>query len=82
MTTLRAILAVFRAGTGLDREQRAHLNLIRVKVLPVDALGAKQKIIERKIEKLASFLKRPVVAGSGGSHVRVLLTFPGFLVYG
>ena len=82
MTALRAIFAVFRAGTGLDRQQRAHLHLVGIKVLPVRTLGTKQKIVKGKLKQLAGFLQCPVVTELCSGHVKVLLTFPGLGVYG
>ena len=41
---LRAVFAVFRAGAGLNRQQRADLNLARVEVLAMDLLRFKQQI--------------------------------------
>ena len=41
---LRAVFAVFRAGAGLNRQQRADLNLARVEVLAMDLLRFKQQV--------------------------------------
>jgi hypothetical protein len=44
---LRAIFAIFRAGAGLDRQQRADLHMARIEVLTVYLLRFKQQLKER-----------------------------------
>ena len=68
MTGLRTVLAVFRARTGLDRQQRGDLHPVRVEVHAMHRLCLKQQIIERLIEQLQHFCQSPVVAGHGCSH--------------
>ena len=48
---LRAVRAVFGAGAGLDREQRAHLHGVRRVVRAVDFLGAEHQVGERQREQ-------------------------------
>ena len=82
MTALGAVLAVLRAGAGFDRQKGADLHFVGVEMLPVNRLGTEQQIVERQVEKIPGFLKRPVVTEGSSGHGKVLLTFARFLVYG
>ncbi len=55
MTALRAIGAVFRAGAGLDRQQRRGLHGVGVEVPAMNALCDKEQIVERQGEQLFDF---------------------------
>ncbi len=71
VTGLRAVLAVFRAGTGLDREQRGNLNTIGVEVLAMHGLRLEQQVVEGLLEERLDLGEGPVVAGNGsggGAH--------------
>jgi hypothetical protein len=63
---LRAVTAIFRTATGLDREQGADLHFGRVEVRTMHAAGAVQQFREGQVEKRADFLAAPVVAQGGG----------------
>ena len=58
---LRAIGAVFRAATGLDRQQGRDLHLGRIEILPVDLGGAEHQFRERQREQRPDLLAGPVV---------------------
>ena len=42
MTALGTVFAILRAGAGLDRQQGAYLNLVRIKILAMHTLGTEQ----------------------------------------
>ena len=65
---LRAIFAVFRTGTGLDRQQRGHLDAVRIEMLAMHGLRLKQQVVEGLFEERFDFGEAPVVTsnGSGG----------------
>src|ERR1700686_4583021 len=49
MRRLRAIRAIFRTSTGLDRQQRGELNRVGVEVFAMHSLRAKQQVVERQV---------------------------------
>jgi len=49
MGRLAAIAAVFGASAGLDGQETAHLYGIGIKIGSMDAVGAKEKVVERQI---------------------------------
>jgi hypothetical protein len=51
VAALRAVFAIFRAGAGFDRQQRAHLHLVRVEMFAVHLLGAEQQVVKRQVEQ-------------------------------
>ena len=57
---LRAVGAVFRAGAGLDGQQRRYLHRVGIEVLPVDPLGFVQQVIERHFVKSRDRVQAPV----------------------
>ena len=59
MNGLAAIAAVLRTAAGLDAEQAAQLNPVRIEVLAMDGLRPEQKIIEGQIVKLAGLFNGP-----------------------
>ena len=59
---LRAVRAVFRAATGLHREQRTELDGTGLMVLAVHLLGPKNQLDERQIVEGAGFLEAKVMA--------------------
>ena len=59
MNGLAAIAAVLWTAAGLDAEQAAQLNPVRIEVLAMDGLGPEQKIIEGQIVKLAGLFNGP-----------------------
>ncbi|MOA19761.1 hypothetical protein D3C78_1401660 [compost metagenome] len=63
---LRAILAVFRAGAGLDRQEGGNLHAVRIEMRAVHGLGLEQQVVEGLFEQGTDFGKGPVVAGGGG----------------
>ena len=65
---LRAIRAVFRAATGLDRQQGGHLYRIRIVVLAMHRVRAMQQLVERQREQRDHFGAGPVVADGGVDH--------------
>ena len=55
---LRAVAAIFRAATGLDRQQRGQLDILRIEVLAMHLLGApEQVVVERRRRKIATSFK-------------------------
>ncbi|MOA22017.1 hypothetical protein D3C78_1425450 [compost metagenome] len=68
---LRAVLAVFRAGAGLDRQQGGDLHAVGIEVLAVHGLCLEQQVVERLLVQGADLGEGPVVAqGSVGTHGR------------
>ena len=68
---LRAVLAVFRAGAGLDREQRGNLHAVSIEVLTVHGLRLEQQIVEGLLEERLDLGEGPIVTrngGGGGAH--------------
>ena len=65
-TTLRAILAIFWAGTGFDGEQCADLHFVRVKVFTVNCLRFEQQVIEWQGKQRFHFCHCPIVPDSTG----------------
>ena len=63
---LRAVLAVFRAGAGLDRQQGRDLHAVRVEVRAVHRLRLEQEVVEGLLEERLHFGEGPVVAGGDG----------------
>ena len=59
--TLGTIFAVLRAGAGFDRQQRADLDLARIKVLTMDLLRFKQQIQQWLIEQRLCLCTRPAI---------------------
>src|SRR4029077_5646844 len=55
---LRAVGAVLGAAAGLDREQRAELDLVGGVVLAMDGLRAEEELRKRQIGQGANFLQR------------------------
>ncbi|CAI8711243.1 hypothetical protein EMIT0P12_110089 [Pseudomonas sp. IT-P12] len=75
VTGLRTVFAVFRAGAGLDREQRGHLHTVGVEVRAVHGLRLEQQVIEWLNEESFDFGQRPVMTQGGrgaGAHGRYL----------
>jgi len=71
MAGLRTVLAVFRAGAGLDREQRGDLHAVGVEMLAMHRLRLEQQVIEGLGEERLDLLEGPVVANDGsgrGAH--------------
>ena len=57
---MRTISAIFGARSRLDGKQRADLNLVRIEVLPVNALGVIQQIGKRQGEQLPNLTQGPI----------------------
>ena len=87
VTGLGAVLAVFRAGAGLDRQQRAHLHRVGIEVLAVHGGGPEQQVVERQGEQGLDLTAVPIVAygvrggfgqgrGGGYSHDEISLNSP------
>jgi hypothetical protein len=57
---LRAIAAIFRAAAGLDRQQRAQLDLAGAMVRAMHLGGAEYQFGERQVEQRRDLLARPV----------------------
>ena len=53
---LRAIGAIFRAGAGLDTQQGADLNRVRIEIGAVRGLRLEHQVIERQLEKRFNFV--------------------------
>ncbi len=85
---LRTIRAVFGASAGLDAEQRAALHRLRIVVLTVDRLRAKEQLGQRKVIKRFDRVGGPIVANHGGfvgscrAVRRVVRRFAGSCVRG
>ncbi|SPU67732.1 Uncharacterised protein [Brucella neotomae] len=62
---LAAITAIFRASTRLDVEKLAELDAVRIKILAVQAVGAKEQIIERQIIDCPRFFCAPTAHRTG-----------------
>ena len=65
MGALRAIGAIFRAAPGLDRQERADLDFVRVKMFSVKGLRLEQQVVDRQRKQRIDFRRRPVVADRG-----------------
>ncbi len=70
VTRLGAVLAVFRAGPGLDRQQGRHLHCVGIEVCPMYLLGLKQQVVEGQRKQRVDFLEGPVMARRGIRRVR------------
>ena len=62
---LGAVLAVLRAGAGLDGEQGGDLHGVGVEVGAVHPLGVEQQVVEGQGEERLDLLEGPVVADRG-----------------
>ena len=72
---LRSLAAILRTPAGLDRQQRAELDLLGRMKLAVDGGCTEQEFSEGKVEQPRDFLTGPVCADLGqfGDHfLRVL----------
>jgi hypothetical protein len=61
MSALGTVLAIFRAGTGLDGEQGAHLHFVRIEMGAVHGLGLEQQIVEWQGKQGLNLGEGPVV---------------------
>ena len=59
---LRAVGTVFRAGAGLDRQQRRQLDAVGIEMPAVDLLRGEDQVRERHREQRIDLLRSPVVA--------------------
>ena len=66
MAGLRAVLAVLRAGAGLDRQQGGDLYGVGVEVGTMHLLGTEQQIVEGQGEERLDLVEGPVVANRRG----------------
>ena len=73
---LRAVGAVFRAAAGLDREQCAHLNLVRVVMGAMHGGGAEGEVGERGVQQGADGRGRPGWGGNGVHGCRSIAIRP------
>ena len=64
---LRTIAGILQATGGLDRQQRAKLDLLGPMLFAVYGGGAKQQLGEGKVEQSGEFLAGPVDADLGQS---------------
>jgi hypothetical protein len=55
VTGLRAVLAVFRAGAGLDRQQGRYLHAVGVEMRAVHRLRLEQQVVEWLYEERFDF---------------------------
>ena len=49
MPALSAVFTVFRAGTRLNAQERAHLYRIWIEILAVNGLSPEEQIVERRL---------------------------------
>ena len=59
---LRAIGAVLRAASGLDRQQRRHLDLVRIEMKAMNALRLEHQLGKRQGKQRPHLLPRPIIA--------------------
>jgi hypothetical protein len=72
---LRAIFAIFRAGTGLDRQQRTDLNLARIEVLAVYLLRLEQQLKERFFKQSSNLRHCPACVVSHWASPKGVVNF-------
>jgi hypothetical protein len=62
MAGLRAIVAIFGAVAGFNREQGADLYRVGIKVLPMDGLCGKHEVIKWQVKEGGNVVAAPIIA--------------------
>jgi hypothetical protein len=62
---LRAVGTILGTAAGLDRQQRRHLDGVRIVVVAMHTLGTRDQVVERRRKQGQYFGPRPVVARRG-----------------